>query len=332
MLQIENEYGSYGNDKAYLRHVRQICLDNGIDVPLFTSDGPDDWMLQGGTIPECFQTVNFGQPFRRSVRPEPQIPAGRAGFLHGVLERLVRPLGRRAPHPGAADDVAQELDAMLKTGASVNFFVFCGGTNFGFTAGANGNGDRPGDYAPTVTSYDYDGPLTEWGDPTPKFFACQEVIRKYRPDAPFGTPSPVRKAAYGKAELTESAPLLEALDRLAAKHESVRPPTMEACGQNFGFIHYRTKLSGPFDNRLYFPEVRDRSGPGRTGAISDRLPQRRRPFPAGQNRAGGSGARSARREHRTHQLRTARRAGLQGTAARRRHNLADAEQLRSVEP
>ena len=257
MLQIENEYGSYGNDKAYLRHVRQICLDNGIDVPLFTSDGPDDWMLQGGTIPECFQTVNFGsrsaEAFAQSRKYRPEGPDFCMDFWNGWFDHW-----GEEHHTRAADDVAQELDAMLKTGASVNFFVFCGGTNFGFTAGANGNGDRPGDYAPTVTSYDYDGPLTEWGDPTPKFFACQEVIRKYRPDAPFGTPSPVRKAAYGKAELTESAPLLEALDRLAAKHESVRPPTMEACGQNFGFIHYRTKLSGPFDNRLYFPEVRDR--------------------------------------------------------------------------
>ena len=198
MCQIENEYGSYGNDKAYLRHVRQICLDNGIDVPLFTSDGPDDWMLQGGTIPECFQTVNFGsrsaEAFAQSRKYRPEGPDFCMEFWNGWFDHW-----GEEHHTRAADDVAQELDAMLKTGASVNFFVFCGGTNFGFTAGANGNGDRPGDYAPTVTSYDYDGPLTEWGDPTPKFFACQEVIRKYRPDAPFGTPSPVRKAAYGKA-------------------------------------------------------------------------------------------------------------------------------------
>ena len=60
MMQIENEYGSYGNDKPYLEHTRKAFLRNGIDVPLFTSDGPEDWMIQGGTLPGCFQTLNFG--------------------------------------------------------------------------------------------------------------------------------------------------------------------------------------------------------------------------------------------------------------------------------
>lgn len=257
MMQIENEYGSYGNDKEYLEHVRQVFLRNGIDVPLFTSDGPCDWMLQGGTIPECFQTVNFGSrsagAFAKSREYRPDGPDFCMEFWNGWFDHW----GEKH-HTRDAGDVAEELDAMLKSGASVNFYVFCGGTNFGFTAGANGNGEKPGDYAPTVTSYDYDSPLTEWGDPTPKFFACREVIRRYRPDAPFGTPEPVRKAAYGEVALTESAPLLGQLDRLAEKRESVRPPTMEACGQSFGFIHYRTKLSGPFRDRLYFPQVHDR--------------------------------------------------------------------------
>ena len=267
MLQIENEYGSYGNDKAYLRHVRQICLDNGIDVPLFTSDGPDDWMLQGGTIPECFQTVNFGsrsaEAFAQSRKYRPEGPDFCMEFWNGWFDHW-----GEEHHTRAADDVAQELDAMLKTGASVNFFVFCGGTNFGFTAGANGNGDRPGDYAPTVTSYDYDGPLTEWGDPTPKFFACQEVIRKYRPDAPFGTPSPVRKAAYGKAELTESA--------RCSKRSTGSPQSMNRCGRRPWRRAARTSASSitarnsPARSTTgsTFRKCATGSWPGRTGAIS----------------------------------------------------------------
>lgn len=257
MMQIENEYGSFGNDKPYLEHIRKVFLDNGIDVPLFTSDGPENWMIQGGTLPECFQTLNFGsravESFANGRKFRPEGPDFCMEFWNGWFDHW-----GEEHHTRDAEDVANELDAMLGTGASVNFYVFCGGTNFGFTAGANGNGDKPGDYAPTVTSYDYDSPLTEWGDPTPKFFACQRVIRKYFPENTFGTPEPVRKLAYGKVELKESAPLFGELDRLAKKSESVRPPTMEACGQNFGFIHYRTKVSGPFRERLYFPEVRDR--------------------------------------------------------------------------
>ncbi len=257
MMQIENEYGSYGNDKPYLQHVRNVFLDHGIDVPLLTSDGPADWMIQGGTIPECYQTLNFGsrsvESFANGRKYRPEGPDFCMEFWCGWFDHW-----GEEHHTRDGEDVAQELDAMLKSGASVNFFVFAGGTNFAFTAGANGNGDKPGDYAPTITSYDYDALLTECGDPTPKYFACQRVIRKYRPEAEFGTPGEVRKIAYGKVQLTGSAPLLGELDRLATKHESVRPPTMEACGQNFGFIHYRTTVSGPFQERLYFPEVRDR--------------------------------------------------------------------------
>ncbi len=257
MMQIENEYGSYGNDKPYLEHMRSAFLRNGIDVPLLTSDGPEDWMIQGGTLPGCFQTLNFGsraeESFANGRKYRPDGPDFCMEFWNGWFDHWGEEHHTRAPQ-----DAAAELDVMLRNGASVNFYVFCGGTNFGFTAGANGNGDKPGDYAPTVTSYDYDAPLSEWGDPTPKFFAFQEVIRRYRPEAPFGPPEPVRKDTYGKVTLTASAPLLGELDRLAEKHESVRPPTMEACGQSFGFIHYRTRLTGPFRDRLYFPEVHDR--------------------------------------------------------------------------
>ena len=257
-VQIENEYGSYGNDKEYLAHLRDHYLRNGIDVPLFTSDGPDPWMLQGGTLPGVFQTLNFGsrsaEAFASGRRFRPEGPDFCMEFWNGWFDHW-----GEEHHTRPAADAAAELDAMLKAGASVNFFVFCGGTNFGFTAGANGNGDRPGDYAPTVTSYDYDGPLSEAGDPTEKFFAFQEVIRKYCPERAFGTPVAGRKAAYGRVGLLESAPLLGQLDRLAEKHFHRTMPTMEECGQNYGFIHYRTRLSGPLQQeKLYFPVVRDR--------------------------------------------------------------------------
>lgn len=258
LMQIENEYGSYGRDKAYLAHLRDRFRRNGIEIPLFTSDGPCDWMLQGGTLEGCLQTVNFGsrseEAFAKGREYQPEGPDFCMEFWNGWFDHW-----GEEHHVRAADEVAAELDSMLKRGANVNFFVFSGGTNFGFTAGANGNGETPDDYAPTVTSYDYDGPISECGDPTPKFFACREVIRKYRPDAPFGTPAAARKSAFGFVKFEESAPLLGQLDRLAGRRRFLTAPTMEECGQNFGFICYRTRLTGPFESTLYFPQVRDRA-------------------------------------------------------------------------
>lgn len=257
MMQIENEYGSYGKDRNYLEHIRQVYLRNGIDVPLFTSDGPCDWMLHGGTIPECYQTLNFGsrseEAFRKGREYRPEGPDFCMEFWNGWFDHW----GEKH-HTRPAKDAAKELDAMLKAGASVNFYVFHGGTNFGFMAGANGNGAEAGDYGPTVTSYDYDAPLSESGDPTPKFFAFQEVIRKYRKDAAFGTPRPGRKQSPGRVKFIESAPLFGQLDRLSARRHALKPLTMEACGQSYGFINYRTVIDGPAEENLYFPEVRDR--------------------------------------------------------------------------
>ncbi len=257
LMQIENEYGSYGRDKAYLAHLRDRFLRNGIELPLFTSDGPSDWMLQGGTLPGCFLTVNFGSrsesAFAKGREYQPEGPDFCMEFWNGWFDHW-----GEQHHTRSAEEVAAELDSMLKRGASVNFFVLAGGTSFGFTAGANGHGEKPDDYAPTVTSYDYDAPISECGDPTPKFFACQAVIRKYRPEAKFGTPVPGKKAAFGHVKFEGSAPLLDRLGQLAERRSFLMPPTMEECGQNFGFICYRTKLTGPLKETIYFPQVRDR--------------------------------------------------------------------------
>lgn len=258
LMQIENEYGSYGKDQLYLERMRRMFLDGGIDIPLLTSDGPSDPMLQGGTLPDCLQTLNFGsqsaQAFAKGRSYRPEGPDFCMEFWLGWFDHW-----GKAHHTRSAESVAVELDAMLAVGAHVNCFVFCGGTNFGFMNGANGLGEKPDDYWPTVTSYDYDGLLTECGDPTPKFFACQEVFRRYFPDRPYGTPLASVKRAYGQVPLTESASLLDQLDLLAPRRQFLTPPTMEASGQSYGFIHYRTQIRGPLDGHLYLPQVRDRA-------------------------------------------------------------------------
>ena len=256
-VQLENEYGSYGQDKDYLRYIRKLHLDAGIDVVLFTSDGAGDFFMQGGTLPECMMTLNFGSKgpdnfaightFRQDG-PDFCMEFWNGWFDHWGEEH----------HTRDAADAAQALDEMLRAGASVNFYMFHGGTNFGLTNGANCLSEKG--FEPTVTSYDYDAALTEAGDPSPKFFAFQEVIRKYRPDAEFGTPAPSRKLAYGKVKLAESAALFDNLDRLTARHRTAMPETMEYFGQNFGFIHYRHFQPGPLaENDLTLPRVHDRA-------------------------------------------------------------------------
>ena len=257
LMQVENEYGSFSNDTEYVRKVRDIYMDNGIDVPLVTSDGAADFFLRGGTIPECVQTLNFGSnaavSFAKGKEYRPNGPSFCMEFWNGWFDHW-----GEEHHTRPAEDAGAALEEILANDGSVNFYMFCGGTNFGFGNGANGNGETANDYAPTVTSYDYDSPLSECGDPTPKFFEFQRIIRKYAPDAAFGTPEAGRKLGYGEVTLSESTTLFGQLDRLATRKSALRPPTMDECDQQFGFIHYRTRIIGPLEEKLYFPEVRDR--------------------------------------------------------------------------
>ena len=129
---------------------------------------------------------------------------------------------------------------MLEKGASVNFYMFHGGTNFGFMNGAN-HSDA---YEPTVTSYDYDAPLNEAGDPTPKYYAVREVLSKY---VDIDDDIPVKlspKKSYGDVTMTRKALLFASLDKLSEPVERTCPEPMEKLGQNYGFILYRTQLNG----------------------------------------------------------------------------------------
>ena len=239
-MQVENEYGSYGNDGEYLKHVEDGMLARGIDCLLFTSDGATDWMLQGGTLPHVLKTANFGSraegQFAKLREYQPEGPLMCMEFWNGWFDHWGEEHHTRAP-----EDAAQALDEILSAGASVNFYMFHGGTNFGFMSGANA---REG-YEPTVTSYDYDSALDECGDITPKFLAFREVMRQHVtvPDARL--PEPCPKATYGAVALPESAALMDSLDVLSAPVRCATPVPMEQVDQNYGFILYRTRVTGP---------------------------------------------------------------------------------------
>lgn len=252
-VQIENEYGSYGNSASYLRWIERALLERGIDTLLFTSDGPTDAQLQGGTLPHVFKTVNFGSRSEVSfakLREYEDGPLMCMEFWNGWFDHWGGEHHVRDPK-----DAQDALAEMLALGASVNFYMAHGGTNFGFMNGAN-CGEK---YTPTVTSYDYDAPIDEQGRPTPKFFAFQEVLAQHgaRIEEP---PAPIPTASFGEVPLNESLHIFEALEHLSAPIPCKDIPVMEDIGQNYGFILYRTFLSGPrSEEKLFLTDVHDRA-------------------------------------------------------------------------
>ncbi|MFF5446195.1 beta-galactosidase family protein [Streptomyces sp. NPDC012888] len=245
-VQIENEYGSYGNDAAYTAHVETALSERGVDCLLFTADGPEDAMLQGGTRPGRLATATFG------ARPAERLAALRRYQPTGPLAAMEYWIGwfdhwGEDHHVRDVRNAAHALDELLATGASVNIYMAHGGTNFGFWAGANHTGSRPCEpgYQPTVTSYDYDAPIGEAGELTPKFHAFREVIGKYT-DLPAGPlPEPPPRLAPQRAVPTGTAALLPALDLLSTPVHRPAPEPMEKLGQDFGMMHYRTSVTGP---------------------------------------------------------------------------------------
>lgn len=254
-MQIENEYGSYGNDKKYLNYLKEALINRGIDVLLFTSDGPGDFMLQGGMVPGVWASANFGSDptgaFKKMNEYQPDQPLMCMEYWNGWFDHW-----GKEHHTRGAQEVANVLDEMLTAFASVNFYMFHGGTNFGFYNGANFH-DK---YEPTITSYDYDVLVSESGDVTEKFHAVREVISKYVELGPLELPEPIARRSYGTVQMTEQAKLLTSLNRLSSPVQSTCPEPMELLGQNYGFIMYATHITGPrSESRLNLQEVRDRA-------------------------------------------------------------------------
>ena len=237
LMQLENEYGSYGNDRTYLRWLRDLMRAEGVTVPLATSDGPVPESLEGGTVEDVLPTVNFGSQAERHFQVLSQCRPGGPlmcmEFWIGWFDYWGS--GRHAT--GSLEEAAENLDKILSMG-HVNLYMFQGGTNFGFMNGAN--------YAdcltPDVTSYDYDAVLTEDGLLTEKYQRFREIIGKYR-KIPEVTLSPaVPRMACGRVAVSEKVSLFSVLEDLSAPVPGVSPRSMERLGQNYGYILYRTSL------------------------------------------------------------------------------------------
>jgi len=248
MVQIENEYGSYGNDKNYLEELRRIWVKNGIDVPFYTSDGPTPYMLEAGNIDGAAIGLDSGssqRAFDQAALRNPKVPAFSGETYPGWLTHWGEKWARRD-----SAGVLREVRFLLDNKKSFNFYVIHGGTNFGFTAGANSGGKG---YQPDVTSYDYDAPINEQGQPTSKYYALRDLISKYAGALP-EPPKPI--PAVETPEISMSA-FTSVWANLPKPVSSVQPQPFEAYGQNYGFIVYKTKLVGHKSGTLTVTDLHD---------------------------------------------------------------------------
>jgi beta-galactosidase len=255
MLQCENEYGYYGDDKEYLKHLYKSYRDMGIDVPLFTSDGTSKDNLLDGAIDGCMATLNFGSRVEENFRAHDELFPDQPKMCMEMWNGWFDAWGDEKHHTTSAEDYAKVVDDMLTKG-SLNMYMFIGGTNFGFMSGAN----HYEKFAPDVTSYDYDAMLTECGDVTPKYMAVREVIQKHTKEELPEIPANRIKKAYGKVQLTEFSGIFENLDLLSTPVRSDVPLCMEKYNQGYGFIAYKTRLNRDYeDTKLIFESLGDRA-------------------------------------------------------------------------
>lgn len=254
-MQVENEYGSYGNDKDYLRYVEKLTRDCGVDCLLFTSDGNTNNMISGGSLPDIYKVLNFGSRSRTAFNVlkgfENDGPNMCGEFWCGWFDHW-----RDKHHTRNSLEIVNEIKGFIDNGASFNMYMFHGGTNFGFTAGANHNQGHG--YEPTVTSYDYCAMLTEWGDYTPAYHAVRKLLCEKQGIEPPELPESPKLQSIGKVELTETASLFENLDNIGEKHHVPVPEGMEYFSQNFGLIYYETTLKGKYNaSPMYVKNVHD---------------------------------------------------------------------------
>ncbi|WP_127473123.1 glycoside hydrolase family 35 protein [Microbacterium sulfonylureivorans] len=254
LVQIENEYGAYGSDPVYLEKLVALNREIGFTVPFITVDQPEPAMLDGGSIPGLHKTASFGSRSTERLATlrehQPTGPLMCSEFWDGWFDSW-----GAHHHTTPVEESAKDLEDLLAAGASVNIYMFHGGTNFGFTSGANDKGV----YQPIVTSYDYDAPLDEAGNPTAKYWAFREILRRHNPVADDEAPAEASAAPELSARFTRSVPLRTVAESLGSWSSHDRVPTMDELGRYDGFALYRTEVDVAGPGVLEVGEVRDRA-------------------------------------------------------------------------
>lgn len=237
MVQIENEYGSYGNDKNYMEALRKTWKKNGIKVPFYTSDGATPYMLEAGNIDGAAIGLDSGSDsadFAKATQRNPNVPSFSSETYPGWLTHW----GEKWQRPDT-NALKNEIKFLLQNKKSFNFYVIHCGTNFGFTAGANSS--SPTSYQPDITSYDYDAPINEQGEPTPKYFMLRNLISQYVDYKIPEIPAPIKTITIPSIAMKKTFNLF---DYKLPVHHSPQPRPIETYDQNQGLILYKTKLIG----------------------------------------------------------------------------------------
>lgn len=266
-VQVENEYGSFGNDHAYMEQIHQALVDAGFSKSLlYTADGPEE--VPNGSLPELPAVINFGGggakdgfALLHKMRPNGPFMAGEywAGWFDHWGEKH---------HTTDPRQQADELGWMLTQGYSVSLYMFHGGTSFGWMNGANIDEKK---YMPTVTSYDYDAPLDESGRTTPKYFIFRDAIAKATGIAPPPVPAVEPAIAAPAFRMDAAVSLWQALPRPV---RSARLLSMEDLDQAYGYILYRTVIARPVRGELVLDQLHDYAQVYANGALIGTLDRR----------------------------------------------------------
>ena len=261
MVQCENEFGSYVSQRkdipleehrAYNAKIKQQLADAGFNVPLFTSDG--SWLFEGGSTKGALPTANGESDIENMKKVVNQYHDGKgpymvAEFYPGWLMHWAEPFPQIS-----ASSIAQQTELYLKNDVSFNYYMVHGGTNFGFTAGANY--DKKRDIQPDLTSYDYDAPISEAGWVTPKYDSLRNVIKKYAKYKVPEAPARIEVIDIPSIKLNKVADMLGYAETQKPV-TAAQPMTFEQLGQGYGYVLYTRHFNQPISGTLEINGLRD---------------------------------------------------------------------------
>lgn len=258
MVQGENEFGSYvaqrkdislEEHKKYSAAVFQQLKDVGFNVPFFTSDG--SWLFEGGALPGALPTANGEDDVAKLKETVNKFNGGKgpymvAEFYPGWLDHWAEPFPKVS-----YKSVAKQTRKYLDGGVSFNYYMVHGGTNFGFTSGANYDGKH--DIQPDLTSYDYDAPISEAGWATVKYDTLRMMLKTAETPA---VPAKIPVIAIPEIALSKAVDLEDLKSKITPINDD-KPLTFEELNQGHGYVWYSKKFNQPISGKLELAGLRD---------------------------------------------------------------------------
>jgi len=250
MVQVENEYGSYGSDKEYLDINRKLFVEAGFNGLLYTCDPAKD--VVKGNLPGLLPAVNGVSNPKRIKSLVKENHNGKGPFFVAEWYPAWFDWWGEKHHTVPAAQYISELDTILGAGISINMYMFHGGTTRGFMNGANYYDTSY--YQPQISSYDYDAPLDEAGNATDKFMQFRAVIQKHVQQPLPDVPAPKKTIVIPTITFDSSADIFSILP---APVTADKPLTFEQLHQAYGYVLYRTKVKNAQSGILKIKELRD---------------------------------------------------------------------------